>query len=198
MLKRLPFAALWFLCLPTVAATQTEWDRCIKETQARLFEEGGCGTSNCYDEENRSLATICRDKVGSPPLPDDEAQRLIEVLEQGGPAQYQIKQAQTYPDDSPVGRALADYWKRSKREIEAMQRRNNPIEDWRVSKEGGYIIIEGTTNRSGNLISAAVACDGDYVGNALGSIQGGGTFTMMVSNVAGSCSKVSLSRIAVE
>lgn len=193
------FAATLMFCLSLQvgAATEAEWEACIERTEARLFAEGQCGASNCSDENNRSIATICRDEVGSPPHSDQEAEQLIKALNEG-PSQVDIGNAKTYPDDSPVGRALAAYQARMKREIAEMHARNKIIEDWRFNQSGDFITIHGTTNRSGNLISAAVACDGKYVGNALGAIQGGGTFTMLLGDVPGTCRELSLSRISVQ
>lgn len=193
----LAVASLLAISLSAGAATQAEWDACAKQTEARLFAKGLCGTSNCWDENNRSIATICRDLVGSPPQSDEEAEQLIEALRRG-PSQVDIGNAKTYPDDSPVGRALAEHWKRQEQESAARKARNKIIENLRFSQAGDFLTIQGTTNRRGRLISAAVACDGQYVGNGLGTIQGGGTFTMVVSDVPGTCHELTLSRISLQ
>jgi hypothetical protein len=190
--------ALTFVAACAEAASQAEWDACIDETVAELSAKGMCGTSNCFDEKNRSLMAICREKVGSPPRPAGEAKELVERLDRGESLLgADLRNAQSYPPDSPVGRALARYWKRFEREMAAERERNKLIDEWRFTQDGGYLTIEGTTSRDSGLFTAAVECDGKYVGNALGAVQGG-TFVALVNDVATHCREVSLSRISIK
>jgi hypothetical protein len=131
-----------------------------------MFENGQCGTSNCFDENNRTLEEIIAIKCGYPENTDMQAARIIEDL-RSMPSESVRRAAMLYPPGSEVRKVLAEIEK--KRHADLEENKKELKSEHQFSIDRFYALTEDMTvavirtNRKQRVRCAAIGPNGNYV-----------------------------------